>query len=211
MRLLKSLAVVSCLCFLSLAFLLAQVPQTRVLLWDQVKGNEQMIVKAINELMSQNDQLRGQLMAFLDLPVSSTPGSAFNYIGCKYLGGTFDWLFKGNRQTATMFENFNYGGKQIMAEVGASVADLDDQMQSKGMNDKVSSLKVDFGGELILYEDKNFKGKSKSFVQDTPNLGDFNDKMSSYKMVGRVLTGKMAWTAVRDRFEKEIKQHLNAK
>lgn len=209
MRIQKIAAIGVCLGLLGLGFLFSQV---RVMQWDQVKNNEAVIVKAIDDLLKQNDQLRGQIMAFMEFPVSSMPGSAFHYVGSRLMGGgKYQYAFKGSNQTAVMFENFNYGGKQFGAEIGASVADLDDLGNSKGMNDKVSSVKVVFGGMLVLYEDKNFRGRSVSFTEDTANLGDFNDKMSSYKMEGRILVRDMLWTMLRDRLESELKQHLNAK
>ena len=210
MRLAKFSTIFICLGLLCFTFGFSQAQ--RIVQWDQIKNSEPIIVKAIDDLLRQNDLLRGQIMAFMEFPMSSTPGSAFNYLGSRPVGGgKYEYSFKGNRQTATMFEHFNYGGKQFGAEVGANVADLDDLGNSKGMNDKVSTVKVDFGGLLILYEDKNFKGKSVNYTQDTPQMVDFNDKMSSYKMEGRTLTSALPWTMLRDRLENELKQHLNAK
>jgi hypothetical protein len=47
-------------------------------------------------------------------------------------------------------------------------------------NDTISSLKVPAGRKVILYSDTRFSGKSKTFTQDAPYVGDdMNDQTSS--------------------------------
>ena len=51
-------------------------------------------------------------------------------------------------------------------------------------NDKVSSIKVEKGYQVIIYSDGNFKGRSQIITFDQENLDtfDFNDKISSIKV-----------------------------
>ncbi|MBD2194621.1 MULTISPECIES: CAP domain-containing protein [Calothrix] len=50
-------------------------------------------------------------------------------------------------------------------------------------NDTISSLKVPPGIKVTLYSDTNFQGRSKTFTEDTPYVGDdFNDLTSSIKV-----------------------------
>lgn len=50
-------------------------------------------------------------------------------------------------------------------------------------NDTISSLRVPDGMKVTLYSDTHFQGKSKTFTQDIPYVGnDFNDITSSIKV-----------------------------
>ena len=50
-------------------------------------------------------------------------------------------------------------------------------------NDAISSLRVPAGMRATLYSDTRFQGKSKTFTQDTPYVGDdLNDQTSSIKV-----------------------------
>ncbi|MBO3458588.1 beta/gamma crystallin family protein [Aetokthonos hydrillicola Thurmond2011] len=52
-------------------------------------------------------------------------------------------------------------------------------------NDTISSLRVPDGMRVTLYSDTHFQGKSKTFTQDTPYVGDdFNDITSSIIVEG---------------------------
>ena len=47
-------------------------------------------------------------------------------------------------------------------------------------NDTISSLKVPAGMKVTLYSETHFQGKSMTFTQDTPYVGDdFDDQTSS--------------------------------
>jgi len=50
-------------------------------------------------------------------------------------------------------------------------------------NDKASSVKLPNDRILILYEHSEFGGESRIFEKDTPDLGDFSAKASSFKLV----------------------------
>lgn len=55
--------------------------------------------------------------------------------------------------------------------------------------DQLSSLKVPKGIKVTLYEHPEFKGRSKSFTEDTPWVGDdFNDITSSIKVEKILIT-----------------------
>ncbi|MGL5192657.1 MAG: hypothetical protein ACRC8Y_03490 [Chroococcales cyanobacterium] len=56
-------------------------------------------------------------------------------------------------------------------------------------NDQLSSLKVPNGIKVTLYEHSEFKGRFKSFTEDTPWVGDdFNDITSSIKVEKILMT-----------------------
>ena len=52
------------------------------------------------------------------------------------------------------------------------------------LNDNISSIEVNKGYQLTIYEHGDFKGKSVTITSDQPNLGDlgWNDKISSIKV-----------------------------
>jgi hypothetical protein len=51
-----------------------------------------------------------------------------------------------------------------------------------GMGDKISSVRV-FGAEVRIFQDRNFRGRSRELRGDTPNLrGDWKDDVSSLRV-----------------------------
>lgn len=54
----------------------------------------------------------------------------------------------------------------------------------KSANDKISSIEVYAGYQVVIYSDGNFKGRSQILTQSQENLNnfDFNDKISSIKV-----------------------------
>ena len=55
-------------------------------------------------------------------------------------------------------------------------------------NDTISSLRVPAGMKVTLYSDTHFQGKSKTFTQDTPYVGDdINDQTSSIKVERNII------------------------
>lgn len=78
------------------------------------------------------------------------------------------------------FMDANYGGESYCVSAGESQAYLGDHF-----NDKVSSIRVFGGVQVVLYEDENFRGASLTIAGDMPGLGDWNDKVSSFQVLGR--------------------------
>ena len=74
------------------------------------------------------------------------------------------------------YEHSNYEGSYI-------VINQDAPWVGDDFNDKLSSLKVPSGLEVILYEHSNYEGRYLVIRQDTPWVGDdFNDLTSSVKI-----------------------------
>ena len=72
-------------------------------------------------------------------------------------------------------------------ELGEGSYDIESLAMGIG-NDQLSSLKVPKGIKVTLYEHGGFAGRSKSFTEDTPWVGDdFNDVTSSIK-IEQILT-----------------------
>ncbi|OON67849.1 beta-1,3-glucanase family protein [Hymenobacter sp. CRA2] len=101
------------------------------------------------------------------------------------LGGTTPPLATG---VATMYKDCNYTGTAVNLPVGDyNLAAL----QSRGiLNDDVSSLKVNAGYEVVLYENDNFAGSSLTvgsagnscLVNNVLGTGNWNDKATSLRV-----------------------------
>ena len=86
-----------------------------------------------------------------------------------------------NNNVATFYENSNYGGWSVSLPEGTyNYRDI----IAKGIkNDAISSLKVNSGYKVTLYNDEGFNGTSKAFTGDASYVGDeMNDKTSSIKI-----------------------------
>ena len=86
-----------------------------------------------------------------------------------------------NDNVATFYENSNYGGWSVSLPEGTyNYRDI----IAKGIkNDAISSLKVNSGYKVTLYNNAGFKGTSKAFTGDASYVGDeMNDKTSSIKI-----------------------------
>ncbi|MBD2485856.1 hypothetical protein [Planktothrix sp. FACHB-1365] len=71
----------------------------------------------------------------------------------------------------TVYQDAGYEGvSQELSEGSYNIDDLE-----LG-NDQLSSLKIPAGFQVTLYEHANFEGRSITFTEDTPWVGDdFND------------------------------------
>jgi hypothetical protein len=81
------------------------------------------------------------------------------------------------REGACFYEEPDYRGRSFCAPRGATYTSL-----PRGFNDKISSIRV-FGGEVRLFQNRNFRGRSVEIQSDTPNLrGNWRDTVSSIRV-----------------------------
>jgi hypothetical protein len=81
------------------------------------------------------------------------------------------------REGACFYEDANFRGQYFCVPRGATFTAL-----PRGFNDKISSVKV-FGAEVRIFQDRNFRGRSRELRGDTPNLrGDWKDDVSSLRV-----------------------------
>jgi len=84
-----------------------------------------------------------------------------------------------NRLAATIYKHDKYDGASQDLTVG-----IYPNMGNLNVgNDAVSSIKVTPGYKVLAYEHADFKGKCVEYTSNTSNLGSFNDKISSIKVV----------------------------
>jgi hypothetical protein len=81
------------------------------------------------------------------------------------------------REGACFYEDVNFRGQYFCVPRGATYAAL-----PRGFNDKISSVKV-FGAEVRVFQDRDFRGRSREIRGDAPNLrGDWKDDVSSIRV-----------------------------
>ena len=86
-----------------------------------------------------------------------------------------------NDNVATFYENSNYGGWSVSLPEGTY--DCSDIIAKGIKNDAISSLKVNSGYKVTLYNNEGFNGTSKAFTGDASYVGnEINDKTSSIKI-----------------------------
>jgi hypothetical protein len=79
---------------------------------------------------------------------------------------------------ACFYMDADYRGDFFCVNVGENQQGLE-----RKFNDEISSIRVFGPVEVVAFEDANFAGASRSFTADTPNLGDFNDRISSFQVL----------------------------
>jgi hypothetical protein len=81
------------------------------------------------------------------------------------------------QEGACFYEDVNFRGQYFCVPRGATYAAL-----PRGFNDKISSVKV-FGAEVRVFQDRDFRGRSREIRGDAPNLrGDWKDDVSSIRV-----------------------------
>ena len=78
---------------------------------------------------------------------------------------------------ACFYEDANFRGRYFCVPRGATFRAL-----PRGFNDRISSIRV-FGAEVRIFQDRDFRGRSREIRSDTPNLrGDWKDDVSSIRV-----------------------------
>jgi hypothetical protein len=78
---------------------------------------------------------------------------------------------------ACFYEDANFRGQYFCAPRGATFRAL-----PRGFNDRISSIRV-FGSDVRIFQDRDFRGRSREIRSDAPNLrGDWKDDVSSVRV-----------------------------
>ena len=81
------------------------------------------------------------------------------------------------REGACFYEDVNFQGQYFCAPRGATYTAL-----PRGFNDRISSIRV-FGGEVRVFQNRNFGGRSTEIRSDVANLrGNWRDNVSSIRV-----------------------------
>jgi hypothetical protein len=78
---------------------------------------------------------------------------------------------------ACFYEDSNFRGQYFCVPRGATFTSL-----PRGFNDRISSVRI-FGAEVRIFQDRNFRGRSREISRDVANLrGDWKDDVSSIRV-----------------------------
>lgn len=124
-----------------------------------------MIDRAKNKAKASADQAKDKIMASMD-EMDSFDGAGDSPDQEEFVA----WLFPDSR----------FRGTPTPLKVGDST--FNDWVCG---NDAVSSVKVQSGYKVILFQHIDFKGKMRECIEDTANLGSFNDQASSARVEKR--------------------------
>lgn len=124
------------------------------------------------------------------------------------------WIIGGrsDQRVVALQLNSSDGGKTLNGTmtyngegpIGFRGTVVENNEKLSSFNDQLSSLKVPNGMKVTLYEHAGFSGRSKSFNEDTPWVGDdFNDITSSIK-VEQILETKQILPVDIDTLEVEV-------
>src|SRR6185369_3644601 len=100
------------------------------------------------------------------------------------------------RAGACFYRDANFRGDYFCVRSGESIDELPNDL-----NDQISSIRM-LGGdvEVTVFQNREFKGKSKRFDEDVRNLRDegWNDKLSSLRVQGFSRDGRSGHDRDRD-------------
>jgi hypothetical protein len=81
------------------------------------------------------------------------------------------------RNGACFYMDEDYRGNSFCLNTGESQRNVQGRY-----NDQISSVRVFGGARVVAYENENFSGARRTIAGDVPNLGNFNDKITSIEM-----------------------------
>lgn len=90
------------------------------------------------------------------------------------------------RQGACFYKDANFRGAYFCVEAGDELENM-----PSSSNDEVSSIRLFGGAEVIVYEDRRFRGDSRTFSRSVTNLERerLNDKISSVQILAPAYSG----------------------
>jgi hypothetical protein len=88
------------------------------------------------------------------------------------------------RVGACFYVDADYQGERFCVGTGDNQPNVGDRW-----NDRISSIRIYGGATVTVFQDKDFGGDHQTYSQDVPNLRNWNDRMTSYKVEG----GRRNW------------------
>ncbi|HEV7277246.1 MAG TPA: SH3 domain-containing protein [Devosiaceae bacterium] len=82
-----------------------------------------------------------------------------------------------DRGEVCFYEHFNYKGDSFCVDSGEEANWVGD-----GWNDRISSIKVKGGAAVRVYQHASYEGASATVRRSVPQLNNFNDAISSYRV-----------------------------
>ena len=94
-------------------------------------------------------------------------------------GGQYGGRGSGYAPTngACFYADADHRGDSFCLNAGENLRNVEDRF-----NDRISSIRVYGRARVVVYENENFGGASRTFGRDVSNLGNFNDKITSVEV-----------------------------
>jgi hypothetical protein len=81
------------------------------------------------------------------------------------------------RNGACFYTDSNYRGERICLNRNETTNNVGEHL-----NDQISSIRIFGNARVTVYRDKNYGGSRRTFSNDVPHLGDFNDEVTSIEV-----------------------------
>lgn len=137
----------------------------------------------------------------VEMPQSSTANGEWIKIWDNNGSNTQQWALEENRcpgtAVATLYADDKYRGHAV--ELSEGEYNLSRLNRYNIANDQITSVKVKPGFRVVLCDNDNFGGTTAECTSDNPNLGGFNDKTSSVKIMAWGKTGMSGNYKIRNR------------
>jgi hypothetical protein len=82
-----------------------------------------------------------------------------------------------NQDQVCFYVDENFQGDSFCAGPGQSMKNI-----GRRFNDRISSIRIPRRLEVTIFDDENFGGGRQTYTQDVANLGNWNDRFSSFKI-----------------------------
>jgi hypothetical protein len=101
--------------------------------------------------------------------------------GYRY-GDQFGWSSgigsgRAPRNGACFYTDANYGGESFCLNSGDRRPSVGDHF-----NDRFSSIRIFGRARVTIFKDRDFSGSRRTYTNDAPHLGDFNDEITSIEV-----------------------------
>lgn len=88
------------------------------------------------------------------------------------------------RNGVCFYMDANYRGEKFCVDAGEGPGNVESRN-----NDRISSIRVFGGAQVTVFSNGSFSGASSTYTSDTPHLGDWNDKITSFRVAGNRRSG----------------------
>ena len=140
--------------------------QVVVFVDDNFRGTSWTVTEDMPRLGALNDQISS-------FRVTEAPPGQFEY------GGRRGAFGRGSepRRGACFYMDADYQGESFCLDAGEELRNLE-----RRYNDEISSVRIFGRVRVVVYEDVSFSGARMTLTRDVPNLGEFNDRISSIRV-----------------------------
>jgi hypothetical protein len=83
------------------------------------------------------------------------------------------------RNGVCFYRDADYRGERFCVSSDESLGNVGERY-----NDRISSIRIFGRAEVTVYENEGFRGARRTFIRDMPNLGNWSDRVTSFRVTG---------------------------